>query len=112
MRTVRKGYVEMTEAEYLMLVNPTLIIEVLSRSTENYDRGEKFQYYRTLTSLQEYVLISQQTPHIERYTRQDDDRWQLTDAYGLDASIDLLSVGCALKLAEIYEQIEFSDTPL
>ncbi len=92
------------------LLNPMLIIEVLSPSTERYDRGKKFQHYRELAALREYVLIAQDSPRIERYWRQDDDIWQFTDAKGLDASIELTSIGCTLTLAEVYEQITFSGT--
>ncbi|MBN8639144.1 MAG: Uma2 family endonuclease [Anaerolineae bacterium] len=104
------GDARFSDDTFDMLINPTIIIEVLSPSTETYDRGEKFQNYRKLVSLQEYVLISQVSPHIERFTRQDNDQWLLTEAKGLDAVIELTSIGCTLKLAEVYEQIDFSDT--
>ena len=89
------------------LLNPTLIIEVLSPSTESYDRGRKFQHYRTLASLQEYVLISQEGARIERYLRQPNDEWLLSDAAGIDASLELVSIQCTLSLAEVYEKISF-----
>ncbi len=104
------GEARFADDTFDMLINPTVIIEVLSPSTESYDRGEKFQHYRSLVSLQEYVLISQDSPRIERYMRQDHDSWMLTEAQGLDASIELTSIGCTLKLAEVYEQITFEDT--
>jgi Uma2 family endonuclease len=90
-----------------ILLNPTVIIEVLSTSTESYDRGKKFQHYRTIESLQEYLLVSQDTPRIERYIRQDANNWLLTDAKGLDAVLGLPSIGCTLLLADIYEKVEF-----
>jgi Uma2 family endonuclease len=93
------------------LLNPTLIIEVLSPSTESNDRGRKFQYYRALESLREYVLIAQDSPHIERYLRQPNDEWLLGDATGLDASIELTSIGCRLFLADVYEKVSFEDPP-
>ena len=71
------------------LLNPTVIIEVLSPSTESYDRGRKFQHYRALASLQEYVLIAQDSARIERYLRQPSGEWLLADATGLDAVIEL-----------------------
>ncbi len=92
------------------LLNPTVLIEVLSPSTESYDRGKKFQQYRTLESLQEYVLIGQDSPRIERYTRQPDNQWLLADAVGLDASIELVSIGCALALADVYEKVSFEES--
>jgi Uma2 family endonuclease len=91
------------------LLNPTLIIEVLSPTTERYDRGREFQHYRTLASLREYVLIAQDSPRIERYLRQPDDSWQLIDAQGIDAGLTLASIDCTLHLAEVYEQITFTD---
>lgn len=93
------------------LLNPTLIVEVLSPSTESYDRGRKFQHYRALASLQEYVLIAQDSTHIERYLRQPNDEWLLADATGLDASIELSSIGCTLALADVYEKLTFEDSP-
>jgi Uma2 family endonuclease len=89
------------------LLNPTVLIEVLSPTTESYDRGKKFQHYRTLASLQEYVLIGQDSPRIERYTRQPDNQWLLADAAGLEARIELVSIGCTLALADVYEKVTF-----
>lgn len=62
------------------LLNPTVLVEVLSKSTENYDRGKKFQHYRTLESFKEYLLIAQETHHVEHYARQPDEQWLLSDA--------------------------------
>jgi Uma2 family endonuclease len=87
------------------LLNPTLIIEVLSPSTEGYDRGKKFEHYRALESLQEYVLVSQDSHHIERFARQQYGQWLFTDATGLDAVLDLPSIGCTLAVADVYEKI-------
>lgn len=91
------------------LLNPTVIIEVLSPSTEAYDRGDKFMLYRTLESLQEYILISQNRIHIERYVRQPDNHWLLSEIQQLDSSIELTSVGCTLVAADIYEQLNFDN---
>ncbi|HEX2907490.1 MAG TPA: Uma2 family endonuclease [Phototrophicaceae bacterium] len=91
------------------LVNPTLIIEVLSPSTERYDRGKKFQNYRELESLQEYVLIAQDGARVECYRRQANGIWELRDASGLTAQLELASVGCRLDLAEVYDQITFGE---
>ncbi len=92
------------------LLNPTLIIEVLSPSTETYDRGKKFQHYRTIDSLKEYVLIAQDQPHIERYLRQPNGQWLYEDSIGLDASIELASIGCILALADVYNKINFEES--
>ena len=87
------------------LLNPTVIIEVLSPSTEAYDRGEKFEHYRTIESLREYLLIAQDRYHIDHFVRQDDGLWVLSDATGLEAMIALPSIGCVLPLAEVYENV-------
>ncbi len=89
------------------LLNPTLIVEVLSPSTEKVDRGKKFQHYRRLESLQEYVLISQDNPRIERFLRQADSTWVLKEAVGLEATLELTSIQCTLVLADVYEKVEF-----
>jgi len=89
------------------LLNPTVIIEVLSPSTEAYDRGGKFGHYRKLASLVEYVLISQEEPHVEHYVRQADNQWLLSEAGSLQDAVRLPSINCALVLAEIYEKVEF-----
>jgi Uma2 family endonuclease len=106
------GDSQLADGEFDTLLNPTLIIEVLSPSTESYDRGKKFQHYRQLESLQDYVLIAQDSPRIERFTRQTDDTWLLTDAVGMDAALDLPSIGCTLTLADVYQKVTFeADDP-
>ena len=90
------------------LLSPTVIIEVLSASTEGYDRGEKFEHYRKLESLREYVLISQEKPHVERYLRQPDNHWLLSDTSSLQDTVQISSINCSLALAEIYDKVEMS----
>ena len=90
------------------LLNPTVVIEVLSPSTESYDRG-KFQAYRKLPSLCEYVLISQDTPHIEYYRQQTDGQWVLTDLIGYETQVELASIGCTLLLSTVYHKVKFKD---
>jgi Uma2 family endonuclease len=89
------------------VVNPVLIVEVLSESTEAYDRGKKFEQYRTLPSLREYLLVAQDAPRIEQWIRQPDDNWLRAETSGRDASIQLASINCVLPLAGIYDQIEW-----
>ncbi len=93
--------------------NPTLIVEVLSKTTEAYDRGRKFESYRKLASLREYLLVSQDAPLIERFTREGDDRWVLTTARGLDAVLPLDFIEAELPLAEVYDKVDFTtpETP-
>jgi Uma2 family endonuclease len=87
------------------LLNPTLIVEVLSESTKDYDRGEKFEHYRTLTSLSEYVLIAQDKYHVEHFVRQPDNRWLLSETNRLEDTIHLSSIACDLALAEVYDKV-------
>jgi Uma2 family endonuclease len=94
-----------------ILLNPIVVVEVLSPTTEQYDRGRKFQQYRQLESLQEYLLIEQDKPRIEHYLRQADNTWLLADAVGLDASLELPSIGCTLKLADVYQKVTFEQNP-
>ena len=89
------------------LISPQLIIEVLSESTESYDRGKKFAHYRTIDSLREYVLVSQTECRIERFTRQDDGNWLYTENTDPDGSIELTSVACRLSLSRVYHKIDF-----
>jgi Uma2 family endonuclease len=89
------------------VLNPILIIEVLSDSTRDYDRGEKFQHYRTLPSLREYLTIAQHAPHIEHCIRQPEDRWLLTEFSDLSQNIQLASIGCVLSLTEVYDKVKW-----
>ena len=83
-------------------------IEVLSESTEAYDRGQKFAQYRSLESLKEYLLISSLRVSVERYTRQPDGSWNYIAKASLEDSLDMVSVGCHLALADVYEKVDFS----
>jgi Uma2 family endonuclease len=87
------------------LLNPCLIVEVLSRTTAAYDAETKFGYYRTIESLNEYVLVAQDAGHVAQHVRQPDGRWLLTDIRGLEGSVELASVPCALALKEIYDGV-------
>lgn len=91
------------------LLNPILIVEVLSDSTEGYDRGKKFTHYRSIESLREYVLVSQDEARIEKYVRQGDGFWVLSEAFGLDEKIKLDSIDCDLALNEVFDKVNFSD---
>jgi Uma2 family endonuclease len=91
-----------------VLLNPTVIIEVLSPSTEAFDRGEKFWRYRTwLPTLTHYLLVSQTLPLIEQYMRQANDTWNLSTASTLEASVYLATIHCTLRLSEVYDHINF-----
>lgn len=101
------GTPQFADETFDMLLNPTLIIEVLSPSTKDYDRGEKFQHYRTLPSFEEYVLIVQDSIHVEHYVRNPDNTWLLSETNQADAIIELSSVGCTLLVADLYEKVTF-----
>jgi len=88
------------------LINPNVIVEVLSDSTQGYDRGGKFEQYRTLESFKEYLLISQDKPHVEHFVRQADNRWLLRETNKMEDSIELSSIDCTLPLAEIYDKVD------
>jgi Uma2 family endonuclease len=90
-----------------IILNPVLIVEVLSPSTEAFDRGAKFQAYQTIESLKEYVLVAQDGPTIEQYVRQDDGRWAYTVLKGLENSIALPSIECNLNLSAVYDKVDF-----
>ena len=90
------------------LLNPTVIVEVLSPSTEAYDRGDKFRHYRRIDSLREFVLISQDRMMVERYTRQGKD-WVLSDMTDPDQVLKLESIGCQIPLNRIYAKITFPE---
>ena len=101
------GDAEFEDDELDVLLNPVLIVEVLSPSTEGYDRGAKLAWYRCIESLREYVLVSQDSPHVERYVKRDEG-WVLTDTDGLEATVRLESIGCELALSEIYDRVTFA----
>ena len=90
------------------LLNPIVIVEVLSPSTEAYDRGEKFSHYRQLQSLREYILVSQDKVCVEHYVRQTE-QWVLTDFQELEQHLPLTSIQCELPLREIYERVSFPE---
>ena len=89
------------------LLNPIVLVEVLSPSTEAYDRGEKFAHYRQLESLQEYILVAQNRVRVEHYLRQGV-QWLLTGLSDPDDVLHLTSIGCNLSLREIYAKVKFS----
>jgi Uma2 family endonuclease len=89
------------------LTNPTLIAEVLSSSTEAYDRGDKFTNYKSIESFGEYVLIAQHRPHVTHYVKGDDGRWAYEEINELDALLVLASLDCRIELRDVYENVEF-----
>lgn len=95
------------DAEQDVVLNPLLIVEVLADATEAYDRGDKFDHYQQIESLEEYVLVSQDEPLIETYHRQADGVWTYTKLDRLDDTLTLRSVNCAIPLQTVYSKVEF-----
>ena len=89
------------------LLNPAVLFEILSPSTEKYDRGLKFQNYRTIESLKDYILVDQAQIRIEQYTRQADNTWTLRDYQHSDEELKIVSIGVSIPLNRIYERVEF-----
>ena len=99
------GQPEFEDAEVDTLLNPVLIVEVLSKSTASYDRVAKLGYYRTLPSLAEYLIVAQNERHITQHTKQADGRWILADVREAEGRVELPSVGCVLSLSDVYEKV-------
>jgi Uma2 family endonuclease len=99
------GQPQFADAELDMILNPTLIVEVLSDSTQDYDRGGKFEQYRSLSSFSEYVLVAQDRCHVEHFVRQPDNRWLLSETNKIGDTIHLSSIDCTLALLEVYDKV-------
>ena len=102
--TVVCGQPEFEDPRFDTLTNPSVLIEVLSPTTEASDRGRKFAEYQRIPSLREYLLVAQDQPRIDHYVRQDAG-WLLKVAEGLDATLRLEAVGCVLELREVYQRV-------
>jgi Uma2 family endonuclease len=89
------------------IVNPTVLVEVLSDSTEAYDRGKKFEHYRQIPTLREYLLVSQKEPRLEAFGRLEKGPWELREAAGLEASLALPSLEIVISLSEVFANVEF-----
>ncbi|HEY0657721.1 MAG TPA: Uma2 family endonuclease [Pyrinomonadaceae bacterium] len=91
-----------------LLVNPQLIVEVLSDSTEGFDRGDKFSYYKSIESFTEYILIAQHRPHVSQFVKHGDGFWMNMEYNDLSETVELKSVPCKLYLAAIYRDVSFT----
>ncbi|MBI4658232.1 MAG: Uma2 family endonuclease [Verrucomicrobia bacterium] len=105
--TVVCGEPQLLDDEMDTLLNPAVVVEVLSDSTEAYDRGKKFEHYRQIPSLLEYLLVSQKEPRMEQFVRQESGFWLLREAASLDASIELPSLKISVALAEVFANVKF-----
>ena len=101
------GEMEFTDDKFDTATNPSVIIELLSNSTRNYDKGEKFTLYRDITSLQEYILIDTEKIHVEKHIRNADNSWQLTDYKSIENSFTISTISRSFMLKDIYEGISF-----
>ena len=101
------GKRQFSDATRDTLLNPSLVFEVLSPSTEAYDRGKKFEHYASIPSRNTYVLVSSDRVHVDVYVRQPDNNWLRTSAGKLDLTLPLKSIDCQLPLAELYAGVEF-----
>jgi Uma2 family endonuclease len=102
------GQLEFDDEQGDTVLNPTLLVEVLSETTEAYDRGKKWAHYQRIPSLREYLLISQDGPRIERFLRNPDDTWTLATVVGVDQSLHLPSIDVTISLAEIFHRVDFA----
>jgi Uma2 family endonuclease len=93
-----------------IVTNPVIIAEVLSKSTANYDRGEKFLHYRSIESLRDYLIIAQDSAHIEHHAKQPDASWLLREYSSLDDVIRIASISSEVTLRTVYEDVDFSET--
>ncbi len=100
------GEPQFTDHQRDTLLNPVLLVEALSPSTEAYDRGRKFEHYKTIDSLREYLLLATDRVHGDLYTRQADGRWLLTSASTMKESLTLESVDAHLLIADVYEKVD------
>lgn len=110
--SVACGNPEFDDSNVDTLLNPTFIAEVLSESTESYDLGRKFDLYKSIPSLQEYLLISSDRVHVDLYTRRPDDKWLLTSLSRLEDTLVLDSIACQISLADLYDKVELQVRPL
>jgi Uma2 family endonuclease len=101
------GEPQFEDQEVDTLINPTLLVEVLSQSTERYDRIAKTSYYRTIDSLQEHLLVAQHEVRVEQYLRQPNGQWSQTQYTSPESVVQLTSIDCSLKLSDIYDKIVF-----
>jgi Uma2 family endonuclease len=95
--------IETTDDKFDTIINPSVIIEILSPSTRNYDKGEKFTLYREISSLQEYILIDSERIMVEKFIRNSDNSWQLTEYKTIEQSFDITTVAIEMRLLDIYE---------
>jgi Uma2 family endonuclease len=101
------GEIEIYQDDPEVITNPIVLIEVLSKSTRRYDRGFKFEQYKSIPSLREYIMINQDRVHVEHYIRQADDHWNKIEYIDQEAIITLAAIHCTLRVRDIYQRVTF-----
>ncbi len=102
------GEVEYHDSQKDVILNPNVVFEVMSDSTEQFDRGTKFMRYRNFNpTLTDYILIAQNEPHVEHHLRLESGEWLLREYDGLDKTFSIESIGCSISLSELYDRVEF-----
>jgi Uma2 family endonuclease len=100
------GDPQYTDEQPRSLLNPTMIVEILSATSQDFDRGRKFAHYRTIPSLQIYLVVDQGAVHVERYTRQPDGQWILYETDDVTETVELPAIGASLALSDVYERVD------
>ncbi|MEL7222757.1 MAG: Uma2 family endonuclease, partial [Bacteroidota bacterium] len=112
--TIVCGEEDFHEESQIVLTNPCLLIEVLSESTKDYDRGAKFEGYRSIPSFKEYVLVWQTIPKIQSWYKEAENLWRISSKFGLDQTIYIHTLNCEIAVAEVYKRVKAlakADTP-
>jgi Uma2 family endonuclease len=105
------GQPQFTDTVHDTITNPVVLIEILSASTERYDRGMKFEHYRTIDTLRNYILVAQDHYHIEHFARQEGGLWVFQEATDVSAELYIPSIECTMKLEDVYEKVDFAAGP-
>ncbi|MFT5998923.1 MAG: Uma2 family endonuclease [Neolewinella sp.] len=103
----KEGYSD--EGAIERVLNPQLLVEVLSKSTEKKDRGEKFDAYKTLDSFKEYVIIDSKIPHVYTYYREEKGLWRIGNYYEMDQEVEFITLGVKVPMSVIYDGVEFEE---
>lgn len=106
---VIRGQPVYADSSKTTVMNPSLIVEVLSKSTQNYDQGDKFMYYRAIPDMEEYLLVDQKQPYVIQHTRTETGQWLLTEYRGQNASLSLQGIPFELGLMELYEGVDLDE---
>ncbi|MEZ5042823.1 MAG: Uma2 family endonuclease [Saprospiraceae bacterium] len=101
------GEIEVSQEDEEAIINPLIVVEVLSKSTESYDRGDKFYKYRQLDSIKEYLLIDQEKPMVESFYKRENNIWEISRVSGLEKSLKVKSIGIEINLEDLYVNVKW-----